>query len=225
MNNMHTVFVYGTLQQGCSNHILLAGSTCLGPAVTEDAFVLRTLVDERGHRGIPFVGRDLPIGPVHGEVYLVDDRTLAELDRLEGCVPDDPEASWSSPAAGAGSRRSSVLPYVAGVLWLLAFGVFSAVAASSARSHPVQRSARFSLNASRSAQTPASSDTGAAPVGWPKELSKKVLGAAEPDCGLQLRRRRPLPFPFGLFRRGRDDDGGVFFPGVGIGPGLAACSC
>ena len=94
MNNMHTVFVYGTLQQGCSNHILLAGSTCLGPAVTEDAFVLRTLVDERGHRGIPFVGRDLPIGPVHGEAYLVDDRTLAELDRLEGCVPDDPEASW-----------------------------------------------------------------------------------------------------------------------------------
>ena len=26
MNNMHTVFVYGTLQQGCSNHGLLAGS-------------------------------------------------------------------------------------------------------------------------------------------------------------------------------------------------------
>ena len=92
MNNMHTVFVYGTLQQGCSNHILLAGSTCLGPAVTEGAFVLRTLVDERGHRGIPFVGRDLPIGPVHGEAYLVDDRTLAELDRLEGCVPGDREA-------------------------------------------------------------------------------------------------------------------------------------
>ncbi len=86
--------MYGTLQRGCSNHGLLAGSQFLGPAVTEDDFVMRTLVDERGRRGIPFVGRDLPIGPVHGELFAVDDRTLADLDRLEGCVPDNPEASW-----------------------------------------------------------------------------------------------------------------------------------
>ena len=94
MNELHTVFVYGTLQEGCSNHALLAGSSFLGPAVTKDAFVLRTLVDGHGRRGIPFVGRDLPIGPVHGEAYLVDDGTLAELDRLEGCVANNPAASW-----------------------------------------------------------------------------------------------------------------------------------
>jgi len=82
------------LQRGCSNHGLLAGSQFLGTAVTEDDFVMRTLVDERGRRGIPFVGRDLPLGPIHGELFAVDDRTLADLDRLEGCVPDNPEASW-----------------------------------------------------------------------------------------------------------------------------------
>ena len=94
MKNTHIVFVYGTLQRGCSNHGLLAGAQLLGSAVTEEDFVMRTLVDEHGRRGIPFVGRDLPIGPVHGEAYAVDDRTLAELDRLEGCVPDNPDASW-----------------------------------------------------------------------------------------------------------------------------------
>ena len=94
MNQMHTVFVYGTLQRGCSNHGLLVGSQFLGAAVTEDDFVMRTLVDAQGRRGIPFVGRDIPLGPVHGELFAVDDRTLVQLDQLEGCVPDDPDASW-----------------------------------------------------------------------------------------------------------------------------------
>ena len=94
MKKNHIVFVYGTLQKGCSNHILLAGARFLGAASTEEDFVMRTLVDEHGRRGIPFVGRDLPIGPVHGEVYAVDDRTLMHLDRLEGCIPDDPFGSW-----------------------------------------------------------------------------------------------------------------------------------
>ena len=95
MNNTHLVFVYGTLQRGCSNHILLDRARFLGQAVTEENFVMRTLVDASGRRGIPFVGRDVPLGPVHGEVYAVDDRTLVELDRLEGCVPDDPAGSCS----------------------------------------------------------------------------------------------------------------------------------
>ena len=94
MNDLHHVFVYGTLQRGCSNHVLLSGSAFLGAAVTRAPFVLRTLVGEDGRRGIPFVGADLPIGPVHGEVFLVDDRTLVELDRMEGYVPGDPDASW-----------------------------------------------------------------------------------------------------------------------------------
>ena len=94
MNNTHNVFVYGTLQKGCSNHSLLAGAAFLGPALTEENFVMRTLVSENGYRGIPFVGRDLDLGPVHGEVYAVDDQTLMQLDRLEGCIPDDPLGSW-----------------------------------------------------------------------------------------------------------------------------------
>ncbi len=94
MNNTHNVFVYGTLQKGCSNHYLLAGAAFLGPALTEENFVMRTLVSENGYRGIPFVGRDLDLGPVHGEVYAVDDQTLATLDRLEGCVMGDTDASW-----------------------------------------------------------------------------------------------------------------------------------
>jgi len=94
MKNTHIVFVYGTLQQGCSNHVLLSGARFLGEAATAEDFVMRTLVDDHGRRGIPFVGRDLPVGPVHGEVYAVDDRTLMQLDRLEGCIPDDPLGSW-----------------------------------------------------------------------------------------------------------------------------------
>lgn len=94
MNALHTVFVYGTLQRECSNHALLAGSISLGSARTDQHYVMRTAVDDSGRRGIPFVGQDLPISAINGEVYLVDDRTLAALDRLEGCVPDDPDASW-----------------------------------------------------------------------------------------------------------------------------------
>ena len=94
MKDLHPVFVYGTLQNGCSNHALLAGSISLGLARTDQHYVMRTAVDVSGRRGIPFVGQDLPICSIHGEVYLVDDSTLAALDRLEGCVPTDPEASW-----------------------------------------------------------------------------------------------------------------------------------
>lgn len=94
MNDLHTVFVYGTLQRGCSNHGLLAGSLFLGSARTCEEFVMRTLVDSDGRKGIPFVGRDLPISLIRGEAYLVDDATLAAIDGLEGCIPDDPEASW-----------------------------------------------------------------------------------------------------------------------------------
>ena len=75
----HSVFVYGTLQKGCSNHVLLAGSTLLGPALTQASFVMLTLVDEDGRRGIPFVGSDLP-----GLLYQVLARGIQALDRCEG---------------------------------------------------------------------------------------------------------------------------------------------
>jgi gamma-glutamylaminecyclotransferase len=72
------VFVYGTLLAGEPNHGVLAGATRLADeARTEPAFELRDLG--------PFPG--LVRGGSHavvGEVYEVDDVTLAALDRLEG---------------------------------------------------------------------------------------------------------------------------------------------
>ena len=79
MKDLHPVFVYGTLQNGCSNHALLAGSISLGFARTDQHYVMRTAVDDGGRRGIPFVGQDLPISSIHGEVYLVDDTKLRPL--------------------------------------------------------------------------------------------------------------------------------------------------
>ncbi len=72
------VFVYGTLLAGEPNHRVLAGATLVADdARTEPAFELRDLG--------PFPG--LVRGGSHavvGEVYEVDDVTLAALDRLEG---------------------------------------------------------------------------------------------------------------------------------------------
>ena len=72
------VFVYGTLLAGEPNHGVLAGATRLADeARTEPAFELRDLG--------PLPG--LVRGGSHavvGEVYEVDDVTLAALDRLEG---------------------------------------------------------------------------------------------------------------------------------------------
>jgi len=71
-----TVFVYGTLRRGGAHHHLLADCRGLGPARTRHAYCLVVY-------GIPFV-RSSPLqSPIQGEVYVVDDRTLALLDRLE----------------------------------------------------------------------------------------------------------------------------------------------
>jgi gamma-glutamylaminecyclotransferase len=75
---MHKVFVYGTLKKGWGNNRLMVEGNAkfLGPAVTMDSFKLYGM-------GVPFMrpgGDDV----VAGEVYEVDDATLARLDRLEG---------------------------------------------------------------------------------------------------------------------------------------------
>lgn len=74
----HTVFVYGTLKSGRSNHHLLETGKFLG-----DGYTARELV--MYHSGFPMVceGNDLS-GKITGEVYTVDDATLLRLDRLEG---------------------------------------------------------------------------------------------------------------------------------------------
>lgn len=71
------VFVYGTLLAGEPNHRVLTGARLVAKARTEAAFELRDLG--------PFPG--LVRGGAHavvGEVYEVDEATLAALDRLEG---------------------------------------------------------------------------------------------------------------------------------------------
>jgi gamma-glutamylaminecyclotransferase len=75
----HLVFVYGTLKRGGGNNRLLESARLVGPAVTVDAYGME-------RNGSPRVYRDAPKGyaaPVVGEVYCVDDETLARLDSLE----------------------------------------------------------------------------------------------------------------------------------------------
>lgn len=71
------VFVYGTLLAGEPNHRLLTGARLVAEARTKPAFELRDLGAFPG----------LVSGGAHavaGEVYEVDEATLAALDRLEG---------------------------------------------------------------------------------------------------------------------------------------------
>lgn len=73
----HNVFVYGTLKKGFWNNGLLRNSTLVGSGVTvSDSF---TMYDG----GFPYVVPD-GLNRVSGEVYVVEDDVLANLDRLEG---------------------------------------------------------------------------------------------------------------------------------------------
>lgn len=79
---MERVFVYGTLKSGYGNNRLLASSEFIGEAVTEEAFHLCELgafpgmLEADEHEGDPLL--------VSGEVWEVDEKTFASLDRLEG---------------------------------------------------------------------------------------------------------------------------------------------
>ena len=77
MAKKNMVFVYGTLKRGFVNNRLLCGSKFLGKARTEGKFALY-------EAGISFVIEDEQVSKISGEVYEVDERTLARLDRLEG---------------------------------------------------------------------------------------------------------------------------------------------
>jgi len=75
--DLHLVFVYGTLLRGEPNHRLLEGSRCLGIVRTEPRF---TLLDLTYYPGLIRNGKTA----VTGELYAVDLVTLRSLDRLEG---------------------------------------------------------------------------------------------------------------------------------------------
>ncbi len=72
----HRVFVYGTLKRGHLNHPLLAGSEFLGAGVTLPTYKMVAT-------SFPAIMPDASGKPVAGELYDVDDATLARLDQLE----------------------------------------------------------------------------------------------------------------------------------------------
>jgi gamma-glutamylcyclotransferase (GGCT)/AIG2-like uncharacterized protein YtfP len=73
----HRVFVYGTLKRGIHNHRLLEKSQFIGEAFTVEKFRMYNV-------GFPVLRPADDGKSVFGEVYDVDDDTLANLDRLEG---------------------------------------------------------------------------------------------------------------------------------------------
>lgn len=76
---MNTIFVYGTLKRGGSNHAFLRGQRFISDACTAPGFTLYSLGDYPGMVRSP--------GDTHGvtgELWAVDDGCLAELDQLEG---------------------------------------------------------------------------------------------------------------------------------------------
>lgn len=76
---MTTLFVYGTLKRGGSNHAFLAGQRFLGTAQTLPGFTLYSLGPYPGLVAAP----DDSAG-VTGELWSVDSACLARLDVLEG---------------------------------------------------------------------------------------------------------------------------------------------
>ncbi len=72
------VFVYGTLKKGFSNHHYLANgnATFVGKGVTKKRFALYADI-------FPYVTPREAVCHIHGEVYLVDKKTLERLDGLE----------------------------------------------------------------------------------------------------------------------------------------------
>ncbi len=71
-----TVFVYGTLRKGFSNHMYLEKAEFLGMARTKEKYTMRV-------SGIPYVSKE-PTIHIVGEVYKVNEIELMNIDNLEG---------------------------------------------------------------------------------------------------------------------------------------------
>lgn len=111
------VFVYGTLLRGERYHDLLSGARLVAEARTPPGF---RLVDLGEYPALVRGGH----GSVVGEVYEVDDATLAALDRLE----DHPRLYRRTPIVLAGegaaaeaylldAERAAGLPVIASGSW------------------------------------------------------------------------------------------------------------
>ena len=80
----HRVFVYGTLKRGYPNNPMLEGCEFLGEAVTVVTYKAITVsADKMVGTSFPVIMPDPSGKPVAGELYTVDDATLARLDQLE----------------------------------------------------------------------------------------------------------------------------------------------
>lgn len=81
---MPTLFVYGTLRSGQSNHRFLDGAVLLADRATTNG----TLVDS----GNGYPGMLLEEGIVYGELYEVSEDILFEIDQLESYLgPGHPD--------------------------------------------------------------------------------------------------------------------------------------
>lgn len=76
MEKKHYVFVYGTLRKDDRNHKLLKNAVCIASHCWTDG----KLFDS--HKGYPFLVKSND-SRVVGELYVVNDAQLSELDRLE----------------------------------------------------------------------------------------------------------------------------------------------
>jgi gamma-glutamylcyclotransferase (GGCT)/AIG2-like uncharacterized protein YtfP len=84
-DNRHLVFVYGSLLKGLHNHVLIEDAEFVSRGHTGPGLGLLDLGSFPGL--VP--DRDCP--GVWGELYRVDDATLAQLDRLEGVDHHHPD--------------------------------------------------------------------------------------------------------------------------------------
>ena len=73
----NNVFVYGTLKRGFGNSFLLRDSCFVSEAETVDKYALY-------ENGIPFVIKHKNDTRIKGELYRVSNKTLLNLDILEG---------------------------------------------------------------------------------------------------------------------------------------------
>lgn len=80
---VHKVFVYGTLKSGFFNHRLLGGCEFFGGAVTVPTYKMIETGYKMIENGFPVITPDPEGKPLAGEIYTVDDETLARLDQLE----------------------------------------------------------------------------------------------------------------------------------------------
>lgn len=107
---MQRVFVYGTLKRGFPNDITdIMTVSCLGRFVTVNAFPLVVGGSWFSPYLIPEPGEGRRVA---GEIFEVDDRQLAELDRMEGThLPNGYHRDRVEVTAESGGASSEAWTY------------------------------------------------------------------------------------------------------------------